>query len=73
MKPTGEMISCDLDEHGKMSSDTQGGTLAIVVSIGYAGSRTTDIWINDTLVQVPNADLLQASKDHNDLCDTEGG
>lgn len=73
MKPTGEMINCDLDEHGAMQPDAQGGTLSIVVTIGYPGSHVTDIWINETLVQVPNADLLQASKDHYDLCDTEGG
>jgi hypothetical protein len=56
-----------------LDPETQGGYVMIAVQIGYPGSRISDIYIGNGLVQVNNSDLRRAHQSHNDLCDTEGG
>lgn len=62
-----------IDGDGPMAPEAEGYYVTLLARITYPGSRTTDILLGGHKVEIPNAALRQASADHDQNCDTEGG
>ncbi len=70
----GEIAVVHIDGEGPISPDLMGAHVAILVQLVYTGSRVSDIIIGGhKVVQIPNELLRFAAKEHDDICDTEGG